>query len=112
MKLIDHLTSFNAIPLNNQTLYSLQAIQNYREIQNLTQAKKTNLDRETSITNIQKSGIENNIQIAYQKIKETQKPTQKYNEETKITYEPVKFLFTNKKSKNIYSKGLNIDILI
>ncbi len=112
MKLIDHIISFNAQPLHNQTIYSLQAIQNYKEIQKLAEAKKTNLQRENTVTNIQKFGVENNIQTAYQKNLENEKPFSKSSERTKITYEPLKFLFTNKTSKNIYLKGSKIDIRI
>ncbi|MFN3605465.1 MAG: hypothetical protein ACK4UJ_12225 [Leptonema sp. (in: bacteria)] len=113
MKLIDHLVSLNATPIHRLEIYAQQALQNYREIQNFTNAKRIHVERDTSVVNIQPVGIENNIQNNY-KIQEKLLYKSKTTIEEKETtiYQPKEFFFTSKRIKNTYNKGTQIDVLI
>lgn len=111
MKLLDFQISLNSLPFQSYELNSQQAIQSYREMQSIAEAKKINIQRENTVVDIQRSGIENKIQNNY---KIMEKMLLKESKEKKSINESYEIFFTKpiiKKNKNL-DKGLVIDLLV
>jgi len=109
MKIIDYLISLNSVPYIKQDIYTQQIIQTYKELQDINNAKKINIQREHSVSDIYKSGTENHIRISY-------KINEKYNQNSlrnsSVEKETYEISFTKFRFKKNYNKGSTIDIVI
>ncbi len=109
MRVIDHLVSFNNIPQVHQQIYAQQAIQTYREMQEINNAKTTNLMRDKTIVDIYKTGTENQIFHYYKSQEKNPTNPVKNPSLKKDTYE---ISFTNLRQKKNYNKGITLDLIV
>lgn len=111
MKLLDFQISLNSLPFQSYEINAQQAIQSYREMQSIAEARKINIQRENTVVDIQRTGIQNKIQNNY---KITEKAFLKELKERGNIDDSKEIFFTKptvKKNKN-FEKGLVIDFLV
>jgi len=109
MRVIDYLVSFNNVPQVHQQVYAQQAIQTYREMQEINNAKNINLMRDQTVVDIYKTGTENQIFNHYKAQEKNLTNTTKNQPLKKETYE---ISFTNLRTKKNYNKGTTLDLVV